>query len=236
MTFSSGCADFRGRGASFSASADAAPEWEQELRTISASRLVCSGSKPAEIQTDRNVASVLCLNEKETSGYKTHTHTKKKFEGKRRGERRSGFRLSSSQAQPRWVATAVAAVTGQAHWLRAQSPVGAQARLDHTGAQRALSSMASQPGGSHTGLLGTGDGTDVHAACVLERAARERASTEAKASTARASQTRDSNRPRGPGEDKSRTGGAGGPSPLPGWSGPALPGALPPRPKAHWTP
>lgn len=148
VTFSSGRADFRGRGACFSPWADAAPEWEKELRTISASRLVCSGSKPAEIHTDRNVASVLCLNEKETSGYKTHQKKKKKFAGKRRGERRSGFRLSSSQAQPRWVATAVAEVTGQAHWLEAQAPVGAR---------RAHSSMASQPGSSHTGRLGTGD-------------------------------------------------------------------------------
>ena len=84
MTFSSGRAYFRGRGAGFSPWADAAPEWEQELRTISASRLVCSGSKPAEIQTDRNVASVLCLNEKETSGYKTH-QKKKKIRRKKEG-------------------------------------------------------------------------------------------------------------------------------------------------------
>ena len=94
VTFSSGCADFRGRGASFSALADAAPEWEQELRTISASRLVCSGSKPAEIQTDRNVASVLCLNEKETSGYKTHTHKKKI---RRKKERREEVWLQTQQ-------------------------------------------------------------------------------------------------------------------------------------------
>ena len=85
MTFSSGRADFRGRGACFSPWADAAPEWEKELRTISASRLVCSGSKPAEIQTDRNVASVLCLNEKETSGYKTHQKKKKKIRRKKEG-------------------------------------------------------------------------------------------------------------------------------------------------------
>lgn len=98
MTFSSGCADFRGRGASFSASADAAPEWEQELRTISASRLVCSGSKPAEIQTDRNVASVLCLNEKETSGYKTHTHKKKN--SKEKGEERGGLASDSAAVKP----------------------------------------------------------------------------------------------------------------------------------------
>lgn len=160
---------------------------------------------------------------------------KKKSEGKRRGERRCGFRLSSSQARPRWVATAVAEVTGQAHWLRAQSPVGAQARLDHTGAQRALSSMASQPGGSHTGLLGTGDGTDVHAACVLERAARERVQKQRPAQLELPRPVT----PTGP-EVLGRT--SQGPAvpvapfPVPGWSGPALPGALPPRRKAHSTP
>ena len=98
VTFSSGRADFRGQGAGFSPWANAAPEWEQELRTISASRLVCSGSKPAEIQTDRNAASVLCLNEKETSGYKTHQ--KKKKNSQEKGGERGGLASGSAAVKP----------------------------------------------------------------------------------------------------------------------------------------
>ena len=156
VTFSSGRADFRVQGAGFSPWADAAPEWEQELRTISASRLVCSGSKPAEIQTDRNAASVLCLNEKETSGYKTH-QKKKKIRRKKEGREEVWLQAQQQSSPTQWVVTAVAKVSGQAHWLEVQNPVGAQAQLDHTGARRAHSSMASQPGSSHTGHLGIGD-------------------------------------------------------------------------------
>ena len=82
-------------------------------------------------------------------------HTKKKKKIRRKKEGREEVWLQSSPTQ--WVVTAVAKVSGQAHWLEVQNPVGAQAQLDHTGARRAHSSMASQPGSSHTGHLGIGD-------------------------------------------------------------------------------
>lgn len=83
-----------------------------------------------------------------------NTPKKKKTIQRKKEGGGTGFRLSSSQARPRWVEMAVAEVTGQVPCLRVQSTVGAQARLDHTGTRWAHSSMASQPGSSHTGHLG----------------------------------------------------------------------------------
>lgn len=127
-------------------------------------------------------------------------HTKKK-NPKEKGEERGGVASDSAAVKPTQV-VAVAEVTEPSALAAGAEPGRCTGRLDHTGAQRALSSMASQPGGSHTGLLGTGDGTDVHA--VRPREGSQRKGPEAKASTAGFPRPVTPAGPRSPGEGTSQ--------------------------------